>query len=198
MPVIPVQGALFESPLELPRGFVFRTDFLSVSEEDALLDEFTALPFTEARFQRYTARRRVVRYGEGDYPASRGAAGDEPILQRPFPSFLLSLRRRIAQWRGLEETALVHALITEYPPGTPIGWHRDAPHFDLVIGVSLGGSARMRFRPYAARPDEASPFELSLPPRSAYSLQGEIRWAWQHHIPAVKQRRYSITMRTLK
>jgi hypothetical protein len=48
--------------------------------------------------------------------------------------------------------AFAHALVTEYRPGTPIGWHRDAPHFAVVAGVSLAGSCVMRFRPRTAKP----------------------------------------------
>jgi len=49
---------------------------------------------------------------------------------------------------GLAPETLEQALVTEYRPGTPLGWHRDAPDFGRVAGVSLGGWARMRLRPY--------------------------------------------------
>jgi hypothetical protein len=29
-------------------------------------------------------------------------------------------------------------------------------------------------------------------------MQDEIRWQWQHHIPATRELRYSITFRTLR
>jgi len=59
----------------------------------------------------------------------------------------------------------------------------------------------MRFRPYAikdTRARRAAAIELELAPRSAYVMQGEIRWQWQHHIPPTRQLRYSITFRTLR
>jgi len=192
---------LFEPAQELPHGLVYRPDFITAEEEAALLAEFGTLPFNEARFQQYTARRRVVRFGEGEYPASYGPDAEAINPRRPFPDFLMPLRRRVAQWRGLAETAFPHALITEYRPGTPIGWHSDAPHFDIVVGISLAGAARMRFRPYAikdTRARRAAAIELELAPRSAYVMQGEIRWQWQHHIPPTRQLRYSITFRTLR
>src|SRR4029078_9285898 len=93
--------------------------------------------------------------GEGGYPASYGPAAEETNPRRPFPDFLLPLRRRSAQWGGLDESAFPHALVTEYQPGTPIGWHSDAPHFDIVVGISLAGSARLRFGPSAIKDERA-------------------------------------------
>jgi alkylated DNA repair dioxygenase AlkB len=192
------QAALFEQRPELPHGLVYEPNFLSPAEQAALLAEIRKLPFRQARFQQYVARRRVVRYGEGDYPASYGPVAEEENPRRPFPEFLVPVRRRVAQWRGLDELDFPHALVTEYQPGTPIGWHSDAPHFDIVVGLSLGGTARMRFRPYAAKDDRKAGIELTLQPGSAYVMQGDIRWKWQHHIPPTKELRYSITLRTLK
>src|SRR3954462_15113603 len=84
MLAVPTQTALFEPAQDLPHGLVYQPDFLTADEEATLLAAFRALPFNEARFQQYTARRRVVRYGEGDYPASYGAAAAEANPSRPF------------------------------------------------------------------------------------------------------------------
>ena len=191
------QSALFELPGELPHGLIYQPDFLTPAEEADLVAELVQLPLKEARFQQYTARRRVARFGEGDYPSTRGLVAEESNPRQPFPPFLAALRRRVAKWRGIAETVLVHALVTEYQPRTPIGWHSDAPHFDIVVGISLSGSVRMRFRPYAAKNVRSACIELELAPRSAYVLQDDIRWRWQHHIPPTKVLRYSITFRTL-
>jgi len=91
-------------------------------------------------------------------------------------------------------------LINEYRVGTPLGWHRDSPEYDLVAGVSLGAPCRMRFRPYPPQrggPATAPILSLELAPRSAYQLCGDVRWRWQHSVPATKALRYSITFRTL-
>jgi alkylated DNA repair dioxygenase AlkB len=150
-----------------------------------------------------------VRYGEGDNVAAYVGAGgvggagsavygETPLHpSRPLPAFLLPLRRRVAAWRGVPAADYVHALVTEYPPGAPIGWHSDAPHFEEVVGISLAGSARMRFRPYADPANRKAAIALDLAPRSAYVMQGDIRRHWQHHIPPLAHRRYSITFRTL-
>jgi alkylated DNA repair dioxygenase AlkB len=97
------------------------------------------------------------------------------------------------------------ALINEYRPGAPIGWHRDAPQYDIVAGISLLSACRMRFRPYV-RPVSGAPMqarrtathEIALERRSAYLMTGESRNAYEHHIPAVTELRYSITFRTLR
>jgi alkylated DNA repair dioxygenase AlkB len=191
------QADLFETPQALPHGLVYQPDFLTREEEADLLAKFAEVPFSEAHFQQYIARRRVVRYGEGEYPASYGTEAEKLNPRQPFPGFLVPLRRKVALWRGLPESVFVHALCTEYQPGTPIGWHSDAPHFELVVGISLAGQARMRFRPYAAKTDRKAGITIELAPRSAYVMQADIRWRWQHHIPPTKELRYSITFRTL-
>jgi alkylated DNA repair dioxygenase AlkB len=192
------QIGLFEQRPELPHGLIYEPEFLTPAEQAGLLAEIERLPFREARFQQYTARRRVVRYGAGDYPASYGPAAEEVNPRRPFPDFLGPVRRKVAQWLGVDEREFAHALVTEYQPGTPIGWHSDAPHFDIIVGLSLAGAVRMRFRPYAAKSDRKAGIELKLAPGSAYVMRGDIRWKWQHHIPPAKELRYSITLRTLK
>jgi alkylated DNA repair dioxygenase AlkB len=89
----------------------------------------------------------------------------------------------------------MEGMVTEYSPGAPIGWHRDAPQFGTVIGISLGSTSRMRFKPYKA---EGKPVGLTLEPRSIYLMRGPARWKFQHSIPPVKELRYSITFRTLR
>ena len=94
------------------------------------------------------------------------------------------------------------ALINEYQPGAPIGWHRDAPQYDVVGGVSLLSACRMKLRPYRS-PGAATPssrrsatHEIVLEARSAYLMAADARNAFEHHIPAVGQLRYSVTFRT--
>ncbi len=122
------------------------------------------------------------------------------------PAFLMPLREKVAVWAERTPEALAMALINEYPPGAPIGWHRDAPQYDIVAGISLLSSCRMRFRPYV-RPgaNDSTPgrrrsttHELTLPPQSAYLMTGRSRNDFEHHIPAVTSLRYSITFRTIR
>ena len=187
-----IQPGLFSA--DLPHGLVYREEFLSGAEESALLAQIAGLPFRRARFQQYTARRRVVRFGSERVP-SRVPDEENDFPRIEFPPFLCALRERIAAFTGLPAERFEHGLVTEYAVGTPIGWHRDAPHHETVAGVSLASACTMRFRPMGAR-DSKQAIGVALQPRSLYLMQNEIRWGWQHSIPAVKALRYSITLRT--
>jgi alkylated DNA repair dioxygenase AlkB len=115
------------------------------------------------------------------------------------PEFLFPLRERAAAWAGIAPERFANALVAEYRPGTPLGWHRDVPDYELVFGVSLAGTARMRLRRYPpVNPRRADVISLTLPHRSAYLLRGTARWGWQHSIAATEALRYSITLRTLR
>jgi alkylated DNA repair dioxygenase AlkB len=116
-----------------------------------------------------------------------------PVL----PGFLRPLQAKVAAWLDVSPAQLGHALVAEYQAGTALGWHRDVPDFELVCGVSLGASCRMRFRPFPPTRDRRRVLSLELAPRSAYILRGAARWKWQHSIPPTKALRYSITFRTL-
>jgi len=184
------QRTLFDPVL--PDGLAFREDFIDPAEEAALLAVIADLPFEAARYKAYTARRRVVSYGHRyDFDDNRL----EPAA--PIADFLLPLRAKAAAWAGVAPGDFVNALVAEYAPGTPLGWHRDVPDYELVFGVSLAGSARMRLRRYPpVHPKKADVIALELPPRSAYVLQGVARWGWQHSIAPTRELRYSITLRT--
>lgn len=177
-------------PSELPEGLSYRAEFLSREEEQELLRRMGELPFQPFEFQGYTAKRRIVEYGfEYDFSSRQASAA------MPIPEFLQALSGRVAAWAGLPGKAIREAVVTEYPPGAPIGWHRDVPQFEVVLGISLASACRMRFRPYAGNGDAVF---LMLEPRSIYAMRGAARWEYQHSIPAVKELRYSITFRTLR
>ncbi len=86
--------------------------------------------------------------------------------------------------------------MTRYAPGAGIGWHRDAPRFGELGGISLLTACRMRFR--CGRPRAWQTAELTLESRSACVLSGPARTQCQHQIPAVTQERWSMTFRTLR
>jgi alkylated DNA repair dioxygenase AlkB len=114
-----------------------------------------------------------------------------------IPESLHSIRASMAKLMEVPVESLNHALIAEYQPGTPLGWHRDVPEFEVVGGLSLHGHARMRLRPYPHRKGDRTSLKLDLEPRSAYAMRGAARWKWQHAISPTKELRYSITFRTL-
>jgi alkylated DNA repair dioxygenase AlkB len=172
-------------------GWRYQSEFIEPAEEAGLLRTFQGLPFEFAQYHAWTARRRIVSYG-GRYDFSRAEL--EPAA--PIPEFLLPLRARAAQWASVASAALGHAAIAEYTPGTQLGWHRDVPEFAIVIGVSLQGHARMRFRPYPHKQGDRSTFVIDLAPRSIYLMRDAVRWNWQHAISPTPELRYSITFRS--
>jgi DNA oxidative demethylase len=192
-----LQRSLLEP--DLPHGFHYRPAFVSLPEQHALLDRIAGIEFSAVEMRGVVARRRTAHYGwTYGYEKRTGAPGVA------IPEFLLPLRARVAQWLGTEPERLAEALVTEYPPAAAIGWHRDAPIFGDVAGISLGCSSRMKFRPYVAPKDARSAniprrttHELELVPGSGYLITGVARKAFEHSIPPVEGTRYSITFRTL-
>jgi DNA oxidative demethylase len=177
--------------IERPSGLVYRPEFLSSGEEAELLAFMEATEFHSVTMRGQTARRTVRHYGYAyGYGSGRVAPGE------PLPNELAWLRDRAAGLADLAPAKLAQTLVSRYPPGAPIGWHRDAPTFGpTLVGVSLGASSRLRLR--SDDGEERRSFELELEPRSAYVLGGPSRAHWQHRIPPVKELRYSITFRTL-
>jgi alkylated DNA repair dioxygenase AlkB len=178
------------SPLhfELPEGFLYRPSLLTEAEQNELLDTIRRLQFRAFEFHGFQAKRRVIEFGFHYDFDEREATAAEPI-----PAFLLQARTKAAEFAGIAAEELVEGIITEYPPGAPIGWHRDVPQFEVVIGISLASSCRMRFKPIKG----GKITSIMLEPGSAYILRGPVRWQYQHSIPPVKDVRYSITFRTL-
>src|SRR5690606_8464479 len=127
----------------LPEGLRYEPDFLERHEEAWLLDLIGQLPLAEAQYKGFTARRRVMSYGGAyDFDAHRLDQA-APLIKELQP-----LRDKVARWAGVRPQELAHALVAQYPPGAPLGWHRDVPDFERVDGVSLGAPAVLRFRPY--------------------------------------------------
>jgi alkylated DNA repair dioxygenase AlkB len=176
-------------------GFLYQPDFLTAEDEQSLVERIAAVEFTNFEMRGVVARRRVAFFGRSYEGAGRAAP--------PLTPFLIDLRTKVGARVHRDPAAFVMALINEYPPGAAIGWHRDAPQYDIVAGISLLSSCRMKFRPYA-RPGQATgqrrtaTHEYRLEPRSIYLLAGESRTAYEHHIPATAALRYSITFRTLR
>jgi alkylated DNA repair dioxygenase AlkB len=176
---------------QAPEGFRYVADFVAEAEEAALLAEIRRLDFQDVRMRGQVARRRTTHYGwVYGYESWQIAPG--PAI----PQFLHPLRARAAALAGVEADALAEILVTEYPPGAGIGWHRDAPMFGDVVGVSLLGACRFRFERHQGPARQTASVDMA--PRSAYVLAGTARWAWRHSIPAGKAPRYSITFRTLR
>jgi alkylated DNA repair dioxygenase AlkB len=175
-----------------PEGLVCREEFLSADEERALLLLFEEMEFGEVVMHGQAAKRTVRHFGLG-YDYSSGSL--EPT--DPLPPEMEWLRERCAALMERDPADLVQILVSRYPEGAGIGWHRDAPMFgSKIAGVSLLAPCRMRFQRTVKGEREVA--ALDLAPRSAYLLTGKARWSWQHSIPATKALRYSVTFRTLR
>ena len=181
---------LFDKPIG-PDGFRYQPDFITPDEERALADHLESLAFAPFLFRGYEGRRRVVSFGlRYDFSGQGLVAAD------PMPEWLLPVRDRAAAFAGLAGGAFEHVLINEYREGAPIGWHRDRPVFEKVVGVSLLSPTVMRFRRRAETRFER--INVPLEPRSAYLLDGPARTDWEHSLPEAKAHRYSITFRNLR
>jgi alkylated DNA repair dioxygenase AlkB len=188
-----LQTELFdELPAPVPAGCVLVREFLTLAEEHELVALLRGLPLEAAQYKGYVARRRVASFG-GRFDYDTHVMRPSP----PMPASLAPLRDKVARWLGVEPQRFAHVLVSEYAPGTPLGWHRDVPAFESIVGVCLLGAARMKLRPYPPlRPKAADVVNLMLPPRAAYGLTGPARWDWQHCIAPTEALRYSVTFRT--
>jgi DNA oxidative demethylase len=179
--------------VEHPAGLTYREDLLTVAEEESLLRRFASMELEPVVVRGHAARRTVRHYG---WTYDFDSWGLTPA-ERP-PAYLDDLRARCADLTDIEPEAWEEVLVTRYAPGDGIGWHRDAATFGpVVVGVSLGGDAVMRFQRRAAG-GERRVFEQPLARRSAYVLAGAARSAWQHSVPPVPALRWSVTFRTVR
>ena len=188
---------LFEVSAKVPDGFIYRENFISGAEEQRLIWEIQQLQLTPFQYYQFTGKRRTVSFGW------QHEFGKSEITKAPhMPAFVLPIQTRAATLFNLDPNSLMQTSFVEYSIGAPIGWHRDVPHFGVVIGVSLGALCRMRFRKYnrggPKNSNRAEILSIELRPRSFYLMSGASRGIWQHSIPPLKELRYSIIMRTLR
>src|SRR3954463_11035760 len=186
-------GSDASAPMDehLPEGFLLKPDLLTSEEETALIEFIGSVSFGEVRMHGVTAKRRVAQFGwRYSFESYRLTEGP------PVPVAFLDVREGAAKLAGVHADEFSEALVTEYLPGAGIGWHRDAPHFGVVAGISLGSACRMRFRTGEVHHRRTAVVEL--PPRSIYLLTGSARSDWQHMLPPVRQTRWSLTFRTVR
>ncbi|MBO9713867.1 alpha-ketoglutarate-dependent dioxygenase AlkB [Sphingomonas sp.] len=171
-------------------GLDYREAVVSETEERALLARIDATGLSPFRFQQWTGKRLTRSFG-WRYDFTTGHLGEA----EPIPDWLEPLRDRAAGFAGLDPTELVQVLLVRYDPGAGIGWHRDRPAFEHVVGVSLGEPATLRFR--RRREGGFDRAAVPLAPRSIYRLSGEARHDWEHSIAPIDALRCSITFRSL-
>ena len=187
-------NTLFPAETRWPEGFFYLEEFISEVEEKKLYDEIVKMDLHPLLFHGYEARRKVASFGyDWNFQKRVLTRGKE------IPGAFRFLIEKVAEKISISPDGFGELLITEYPVGSVINWHRDAPPFDIIAGTSLLAGCTFRFRPYGKlRRNRKEIISLRLNPRSLYWMKGLARSDWEHSIPAVNQLRYSITLRTLK
>ncbi|RYG94638.1 MAG: alpha-ketoglutarate-dependent dioxygenase AlkB, partial [Alphaproteobacteria bacterium] len=130
---------LFDTPV-VP-GLALRDDFLSATEEANLIAHINSDSLSPFKFQQWTGKRLTRSYG-WTYDFESGSFGPT----QPIPDWLQTVKTRAAQFAGLQPDDLVQALLIRYDPGAGIGWHKDRPVFEHVVGISLCNAAMLRLR----------------------------------------------------
>ena len=185
------QLALFPDQSGGPAGLRYKPEFISKATERELISRISELPLQPFQFGAFEGKRRVASFGfRYDYALRKLQEAD------PIPAWLTSIITSVERFGKLPSGSVRQILCTEYDEGVGIGWHRDKPHFDEIFGLSLAAPCKFRFRRAANETWER--FTLTAEPRSLYMMSGESRQIWEHSIPTVEQRRYSITFRTMK
>jgi alkylated DNA repair dioxygenase AlkB len=186
-------NTLFPVETNYPQGFSYTPDFITEAEEVTLLQYISEMQLHTFHFQGYEAKRRVASFGYDWSFEKRVLTKGKDIP--PVFDFLV---KKVSEHINVKEEAIAELLVTEYPVDSVINWHRDAPPFDIIAGISLLSDCTFKFRPHdKAKQGRRAIISLPVKRRSLYVMQGESRSDWQHSISPVKQVRYSITLRTL-
>jgi alkylated DNA repair dioxygenase AlkB len=183
-------------PLEpvFPEGFEYFAGFISPEEEQTLIAAIAGLELHSMIFQGYTAKRKVASFGYDYSFTNRRLSQGKPI-----PGIFHSLVKKVGDKLSVSPEDFAELLVIEYPPGSVINWHRDAPPFDIIAGISLALDCIFKLRPHdKAKQTRSSVISFPVERRSLYVIKNAARTEWQHSIAPVKGTRYSITLRTLK
>ena len=150
------------SGLPLKASYTKKSSYL-LRQERAFLERFARLRFREFEFRGFLGKRRIVSFGwRYDFNTRELQKAEE------IPDFLLELRVTAEGFANIHSNQLQQVLVTEYALGAGIGWHRDRPEFEHVIGVSLLSPCLFRLRRKRGNGWERASIELQ--PRSAYLL----------------------------
>jgi alkylated DNA repair dioxygenase AlkB len=187
-------GELFADQSSVPDGFKYVPGFITTAEERQLVEHVKAIPLHTFVFQGFQAKRRVASFGyDYSFDKRQLSKGKE------IPEFFSPLINKVADHLSITPQEFAEVLVTEYPPGSVINWHRDAPPFGMIAGISLAADCIFRLRPHdKSRQGKGKVISLPTKARSMYLLSGPSRSEWEHSILPVKNTRYSITLRTLK
>lgn len=187
-------NTLFDITPELPDGFIYKPGFITEAEESRLVELISALELSYMKFHQYEAKRKVTSFGKGwSFTEQALKQGD------PIPASFDFLIDRIAGLLKINKDRIAQFLVTEYPVGSVINWHRDAPPFETIIGASLLSDIYFKLRPHdKEKQTRAATITLPVQRRSLYIMSGASKTAWQHCTAPSDKVRYSLTFRTLR
>ena len=158
-------------------GLIWIQNFLTHAEADAAVKNIPPTNIMKTK-----ARNSTRRYGT-QFPYEGG------IIRGPVPEYLEALNRKIVE-NGLSTQTYQSISINEYLPGNSIAPHIDNRESGETIAIiTLMGSAEIRFEL------DDIVYDLLLEPGSLIQMRGDSRWKWNHSIPAVREKRYSIVFR---
>lgn len=185
---------LFPISSHYPPGFIYIPDFITKEDESELYKEVSGIELHTFMFQGFEAKRKVASFGyDYSFEKAKLTRGKE------IPPAFNKLIGMVAGELKISPDDFAELLVTQYPPGSVINWHRDAPPFDIIAGISLMADCTFRLRPHKeAVRSRKTVISFPVHRRSLYIIQGESRTDWQHSISPVKAERYSITLRTLR
>lgn len=187
-------NTLFPVDPVFPKGFTYYPEFITAAEEKELLKAVAQTELHTFLFQGFEAKRKVASFGY-DYSFDKRSLSKG----KEIPASFYPIIKKVADHLSIKPADLAELLVTEYPAGSVINWHRDAPPFDIIAGISLASPCIFKLRPHdKEKQTRGSVISFPVEPRSMYVIQGPARSEWQHAIAPVKQVRYSITLRTLR
>ena len=153
-------------PLEpvFPAGFEYFPQFISTAEEDVLISAIAGLELHSMIFHGYIANRKTASFGYDYSFTNRQLSKGKPI-----PEAFGSLLKKVGDKLSVPAPKFAELLVTEYPPGSVINWHRDAPPFDIIAGISLLSGCILKLRPQEkAKQNRASVISFPVEKCSLY------------------------------
>src|SRR3954451_2574542 len=152
-----------------------------------LLNEIAKVELHSMEYHGYKANRKVASFGyDYNYENNKLTKGKD------IPAAFDFLFEKVAKHLSIAKSKFAELLVTEYPVGSVINWHRDVPQFDLIAGISLMSNCTFRLRPYdKAKQTRTSVISFPVQRRSLYVMHRAARWDWQHSTAPVKEVRYS-------
>ena len=185
---------LFAFQPKYPPGFLYISDFITEDEERILLTEISQVELEEFVFRGFKANRKIASFGY-DYSFDSKSLNKGKDIPPSF-DFLIE---KVSRHLSLKPGDFAELLVIDYPQKCVLNWHRDAPPFGIIAGISLLSDCIFKLRPVEKdKQTRSSIISIPVKRRSLYVMQGAARSEWQHSVSPVKQARYSITLRTLK